>query len=72
MFVWVDETGTNHKGNIHKFGYSLQGIIFTGATVSGDTFYDFVRGSLISMMLPLNGVNERSVVVKDKSFIYHI
>jgi len=90
----VDETGTDRRDNIHKFGYSLRGMtpvshrflsrgkrinviaamsltegIFsaeiTNTTVSGDTFYDFVRNSLIPNMLPFDGVNERSVVVMD-------
>jgi len=101
MFVWVDETGTDRRDNIRKFGYSLRGMtpvshrflsrvkrinviaamsltegIFsteiTNTTVSGDTFYDFVRGSLIPNMLPFDGVNERSVVVMDNCSIHHI
>ena len=52
-----------------------QGIISTeiaNTTVSGDTFSDFVRGSLIPNMLPFDGVNEMSVVVMDKCSIHHI
>ena len=26
MFIWVDETGTDRRDNIRKFGYSLRGI----------------------------------------------
>ena len=26
MFVWVDETGTDHRDHIRKFGYSLRGM----------------------------------------------
>ena len=35
-------------------------------------FLGFVRGSLISNMLPFDGVNKRSVVVMDNCFIHHI
>ena len=52
-----------------------EGIIsteITNTTVSGDSFYDFVRDFPIPNMLPYDGVNETSVVVMDNSSIHHI
>ena len=44
---------------------------FTG-NVSGDEFYDFVRGSLIPNMNPYNGTNENSILVLDNCSIHYI
>ena len=93
MFVWVDETGTDRRDNIHKFGYSLRGtspecrrilfrgerlnaiavlssagivaVEFTKQTVTGEAFFDFLRGILIPCMRPFNGINPHSVLVLD-------
>lgn len=45
--------------------------LMTG-TVNGDTFYNFVRGSLIPELLPFNGSNPRSIVVLDNCSIHHV
>jgi len=100
MFVWVDETGTDRKDNIRKFGYSLRatppechrilcrgerlnaitalssaGIVaveFTKQTVTGEAFFDFLRGILIPRMRPFNGINPRSVLVLDNCTVHHV
>ncbi len=45
--------------------------LLTGTT-NGDTFYDFVRGSLLPEMLPFDGINPKSVVVLDNCSIHHV
>ena len=100
MLVWVDETGTDRRDNIRRYGYALRGtravshrilsrgkrinvmaamstsgIIatnMTSSTVSGDTFFDFLSGTLIPNMLPFDGLNERSVLVLDNCSVHHI
>ena len=54
---------------------STSGIIatnMTSSTVSGDTFFDFLSGTLIPNMLPFDGLNERSVLVLDNCSVHHI
>jgi hypothetical protein len=41
-------------------------------TVNRDCFYDFLRGKLIPMMLPFNGVNTHSVLIMDNCAIHHV
>ena len=100
MFVWADETGTDRRDSIRKYGYDLRGtravshrflsrgkrinviaamstsgIIatnMTSTTVCGDTFFDFLRGSLIPNMLPFDGLNERSVLILDNCSVHHV
>ena len=99
MFVWVDETGSDKRDNIRKYGYALRGVtptykrllargqrinaiaaissegvvateLITG-TVNGDRFYDFLRGTLIPLMLPFNGINSHSVLIMDNCAVHH-
>ena len=100
MFVWVDETGTDNRDHIRKYGYALRGVTPTSKrllvrgkrinaisalssegmlatemvteTVNGERFYDFIRGTLIPVMRPFNGVNSHSVLVMDNCSIHHI
>ena len=101
MFVWLDETGSDRRDSIRKFGYGMRGmrvatcrllsrgqrvnviaamalnhgIIATGmttSTVNGDTFFDFVRGTLLPNMLPFDGMNEKSILVMDNCSVHHI
>jgi len=44
---------------------------YTG-NVSGDEFFDFVRGTLIPNMNPYNGTNENSILVLDNCSIHYI
>ena len=41
-------------------------------SVNGETFADFVRGSLIPEMQPFDGQNSRSIVVLDNCSIHHV
>ena len=44
---------------------------FHSTTVNADHFIDFLRGSLIPMMLPFDGCNHRSIIVLDNASIHH-
>ena len=44
--------------------------LITG-TVNGDCFYDFLRGTLIPLMLPFNGINSHSVLIMDNCAVHH-
>lgn len=41
-------------------------------TVNGQTFLEFVRGTLIPQMLPFDGSNKRSIAILDNCSIHHI
>ncbi len=99
MFVWVDETGSDRRDHIRKYGYALRGLtpcykrllvrgqrinaisaissgvlateLMTGS-VGGDRFYDFVRGTLLPMMRPFNGVNSHSILIMNNCSFHHI
>ena len=100
MFVWVDETGSDARANIRKFGYSIigetpvyhrflargrrisaiaaictQGLVeveLTTGSVDGNTFLDFVRGSLIPNMQPFDGNSSKSIAVLDNCTVHHV
>ena len=85
MFVWLDETGTDKRDQLRKYGYALRRVTpvyhrflsrgdrvngiaaltssglltveLTKATVNGDNFFDFIRGTLI----PFDGVSPHSI-----------
>lgn len=40
-------------------------------TVNGETFFDFLRGTLIPQMMPFNGSNPHSILVMDNCSIHH-
>ena len=44
----------------------------TTESVNGDTFYDFICGTLIPNMHPYDGLNPNSVVVMDNCSIHHV
>ena len=99
MFVWTDESGSDSRNHIRKYGYALRGMTpechrllvrgtrinaiaamssdgmvaldVTTSTVSGETFFDFLRGTLIPNMLPFNGSNIRSILVLDNCSVHH-
>ena len=99
MLVWTDETGSDSRNHIRKYGYSLRGmttechrLLFRGnrinaisamssdgmvaldvttSTVNGETFFDFLRGTLIPNMLPFNGSNPRSILLLDNCSVHH-
>ena len=98
-FVWVDETGSDARTHIRRFGYSLLGlppvytrllargkrisaiaaissegllgVKLTYDTVNADTFFDFVRGTLIPNMQQFDGSNSKSIVIMDNCTIHH-
>lgn len=99
-FVWVDETGSDARNHIRKFGYAMKGIPpvchrivargkrisaiaaisndgllgveLVNGTVNGDTFADFIRGTLIPEMEPFNGSPKKSILIMDNCSIHHI
>ena len=54
----------DHNGLIH--------VKLTTRTVNANTFYDFIRGDLLSNLQPFDGTNERSVVIMDNCSIHHV
>ena len=99
-FVFVDETGSDHRSHNRKYGYALRGMTlmthrllargkrvnaisgicttglvtveYTTSSVTGEVFFDFIRGSLIPRMLPFNGTNPRSILVVDNASVHHV
>ena len=99
-FVWVDESGSDARDHIRKYGYAIRGITpvshrllargqwvnaiaglsssgivafeVVKETVSGQTFFDFLRGQLIPQMMPFNGTNPHSIIVMDNCSVHHI
>ena len=99
-FVWIDETGSDARDHIRRFGYALRGMTSTvhrfltkgkrinaiaalsfdgiialdlvDGTVSGQVFFDFVRGKLIPNMMTYNGSNPNSVVIMDNCSVHHV
>ena len=41
-------------------------------SVTGHTFFDFLRGTLIPQMMPFNGANPHSVLILDNCSVHHI
>ena len=85
--MWIDETGSNMKDMLRKYGYGLrgeravcprlfiQGIVaneLTNDSVNGEKFFDFVRGSLILEMLSFDGYSPKSIAVMDNCSIHHV
>ena len=55
-------------------GLSSSGIVAietVQGSVTGEKFYDFLRGSLIPQMLPYNGSNPCSIIIMDNCSIHH-
>lgn len=50
----------------------LLAVEITANTVNGDTFYDFLRGTLIPEMCPFDGFNPRSILIMDNCSIHRI
>ncbi len=48
------------------------GYLLSGRSVNGDVFMDFVRRTLLPLLMPFDGGNERSVVVLDNASIHHV
>ena len=44
----------------------------TSDTVNGETFFDFLRGTVIPQMTPYDGVNPHSILVLDNCSVHHI
>jgi hypothetical protein len=100
MFVWIDETGSDARNHVRKYGYALRGdtptthhflsrgkrinavaaissegvvaVDLKEHTITGDHFYDFVRGSLVPTMLQFNGENPHLIGVMDNCAIPHV
>ena len=99
QFVWIDETGSDARDHMRRFGYAFRGLrpvsrrLLTRGqrinaiaglsssgivavetvqgSVTGEKFYDFLRGSLIPQMLPYNGSNPCSIIIMDNCSIHH-
>ena len=50
----------------------MEDAYITEGSVNGETFLEFVRRSLIPILLPFDGDNPRSIVVMDNASIHHI
>ena len=100
MFVWADETGTDKRDQLRKYGYALRGVTpvyhrslsrgerinamtaitssglltveLTKANVNGDSFFDFIRGTLIPCMRPFDGVSPHSILIMDNCVVHHV
>ena len=98
MFVWADETGSDARDMLRRYGYAFRGeravchqltvrgqrmssiaaisvegvidVYHTTSTCTGETFYDFVRGSIIPNMQPYP--NPTSVLIIDNCSIHHV
>lgn len=98
MFVWVDETGSDARDMLRKYGYAIRGeranvqrlfvrgnrvssiaaissiglmdVHSTLSTNTGDTFFDFIRGSVIPNMHPYP--DSRSILIMDNCSIHHV
>ena len=44
----------------------------TKATVNGDNFFDFIRGTLIPHMRPFDGVSPHSILIMDNRSVHHV
>ncbi len=54
---------------------SMDGVLdiyLVEGSVNGDVFMDFVRRTLLPLLMPFDGENERSVVVLDNASIHHV
>ena len=55
---------------------SLEGgvddVYFSQENVNGDVFEDFVRTTLLPILMPFNGTNSHSTVIKDNCSIHDI
>ena len=72
MFMWMDKSGSDARNHIWKFEYALRGITPTTSSVCGETFLDFVRGTLIPEMEPFDGTSKKSIAIMDYRSIHHI
>lgn len=98
--LFIDETGTDERDTIRKYGYSLRGkplktqkLLVRGerlscivamsiegivamkvarGSVDGDAFYNFVCTSLLTKLMPFNGMNPNSVVILDNCSVHHV
>ena len=54
---------------------SMEGIhdvYITRGTIDGEQFSDFVRSTLLPILMPFNNINPRSVVIMDNASIHHV
>ena len=51
-------------------GFSQDGT--SSGSVNGITFFDFVRGTVITVTMPFDGVNPRSILMMENCTIYHV
>ncbi len=54
---------------------SMDGVLdiyLVKGSVNGGVFMDFVRRTLLPLLMPFDGENERSVVVLDNASIHHV
>ena len=47
-------------------------ILCEGSVKNGDRFLDFIRRTLLPLLMPFNGLNDHSVVVLDNASIHHV
>ena len=44
----------------------------TKDTVNGDSFFDFIRGTLIPHMRPFDGISPHSILIMDNCSVHHV
>ena len=50
----------------------LEDVYLTEGNVNGDEFLNYVRRSLLPLLMPFNGANPKSVVIMDNASIHHV
>ena len=70
LFVFIDETGSDQRDCMRKFGYMQPKRKACYCSKIADTFEDFIINSLASNLQPFNGTNSNSVVVLDNCSIH--
>ena len=50
----------------------IKDVYIAEGSVNGETFLDFIRGCLIPVLVPFDGVSPNSIVVMDNASIHHV
>ena len=66
----VGQKAINAIGVVSMEG--VNDIYLSDENVNGDVFEDFVRTTLLPVLMPFNGVNSHSVVVMDNCSVHHL
>ena len=50
----------------------VEDVYVTEKSVNGEKFMDFIETTLLPILLPFTGENEKSVVIMDNAVIHHL